>query len=87
MDLAYGRQIMEGTRPGRRDDYLALAFVMRLEPATVQQMLAAAVRRALHPMIKRDAALIFALTHGYGLAALRRFMTSLGVRPLETGAD
>jgi hypothetical protein len=81
----YGYQIMDGTRVGARDYYLAVAFAMRLSLKTTQRMLAVTSNGALHPLIKRDAAIIFGLNHGYDNTRLYTFMLELGVPPLDTG--
>lgn len=83
----YGYQIMDGTRIGKRDYYLAIAFAMRLDLTTTQRMLAVTSSGALHALIKRDAALIFALNHGYDNIRLYEFMLELGLAPLDTGVE
>ncbi|MDR0592231.1 MAG: hypothetical protein LBG60_03010 [Bifidobacteriaceae bacterium] len=83
----YGYQIMDGTRIGKRDYYLAIAFAMGLDLKTTQRMLAVTATGALHPLIKRDAAVIFGLSHGYDLDRLYWFLTELGLAPLNTGVE
>jgi hypothetical protein len=83
----YGYQIMDGTRIGKRDYYLALAVAMRLDLKMTQRMLAVASAGALHPLIMRDAAIIFALNHGYDNTKLYWFLTELGLPPLDTGVE
>ncbi len=83
----YGYQIMDGTRIGKRDYYLAIAFAMRLDLTTTQRMLAVTSNGALHALIKRDAALIFALNHGYDNIRLYEFFIELGLAPLDTGVE
>ena len=83
----YGYQIMDGTRIGKRDYYLSIAFAMRLDLTTTQRMLAVTSSGALHALIKRDAAIIFALNHGYDNYRLYEFMLELGLAPLDTGIE
>jgi hypothetical protein len=83
----YGYQIMDGTRIGKRDYYLSIAFAMRLDLTTTQRMLAVTSSGALHALIKRDAALIFAINHGYDGLRLYEFMLELGLAPLDTGIE
>jgi hypothetical protein len=83
----YGYQIMDGTRIGKRDYYLSIAFAMRLDLTTTQRMLAVTSSGALHALIKRDAALIFAINNGYDNFRLYEFMLELGLAPLETGIE
>lgn len=83
----YGYQIMDGTRIGKRDYYLAIAFAMRLDLSTTQRMLAVASCGALHPLLKRDAAIIFAINHAYDNLQLYEFFVQLGLPPLDTGIE
>ncbi|MDR1633748.1 MAG: hypothetical protein LBS27_02240 [Bifidobacteriaceae bacterium] len=83
----YGYQIMDGTRVGKRDYYLAIAFAMGLDLKTAQRMLAVTATGSLHPLIKRDAAIIFALNHGYDTTKVYWFLTELGLPPLHTGVE
>ena len=80
----YGYQILDGTRIGGRDYYLSIAFAMRLDLRTTQRMLAVTHSGGLHPLIKRDAAIIFAINHGYDQMRLWQFLTELGLEPLDT---
>ena len=41
----------------------------------------------LHPLIKRDAAIIFAINHGYSLEKTYDLMCELGLPPLDTGLE
>ena len=81
----YGYQIMDGTRIGKRDYYLAIAFAMHLDLTTTQRMLAVTSSGTLHALIKRDAAIIFAINHGYDNFQLYEFLTQLDLPPLDTG--
>jgi len=83
----YGYQIMDGTRIGKRDYYLAIAFAMRLDLTTTQRMLAVTSSGALHALIKRDAAIIFAINHGYDNLQLYELFIQLELPPLDTGVE
>ena len=78
---------MEGRRRGSRDYYICLAIAMSLDLGTTQRMLAVTKSGGLHPLIKRDAAIIFAINHGYDIEQTYDFMISVDVPPLETGLD
>ena len=80
----YGYQIFDGTRIGGRDYYLSVAIAMKLDLRTTQRMLAVTRSGGLHPLIKRDAAIIFAINHGYNNHRLWELMTKLGLEPLNT---
>jgi hypothetical protein len=83
----YGYQIMDGTRIGKRDYYLAIAIAMHLDLRATQRMLAVTSSGSLHALIKRDAAIIFAINHGYDSLRLYNFLTELGLPPLDTGIE
>ena len=84
---SYGYQIMEGRRLGKRDYYLAIALALSLDLSAAQRMLAVTRCGGLHPLIKRDAAIIFAINHGYNLEKTYDFMCELGLPPLDTGLE
>lgn len=84
---SYGYQIMEGRRLGKRDYYLAIALALSLDLSAAQRMLAVTRCGSLHPLIKRDAAIIFAINHGYSLEKTYDFMCELGLPPLDTGLE
>ncbi|MDR0346902.1 MAG: XRE family transcriptional regulator [Coriobacteriales bacterium] len=81
----YGYQLMDGTRIGKRDYYLSIAFAMKLDVRMTQRMLSVTNCSRLYPLIKRDAAIIFALNHGYDNIRLYEFLLELGLAPLDTG--
>ena len=83
----YGYQIMDGTRVGKRDYYLAIAFAMKLDLTTTQRMLAVTSSGALHALLKRDAAIIFAINHEYDNLKLYEFLLELDLPPLDTGIE
>lgn len=83
----YGYQILDGTRMGGRDYYLSIAVAMKLDLRTTQRLLAVTKTATLHPLIKRDAAIIFAINHGYDTDALWTLMTEVGLHPLDTGVE
>lgn len=84
---AYGYQLMDGRRRGKRDYYLLIALAMSLDLKTTQRMLSVTQYGALHPLIKRDAAVIFAINHSYDSIQAFELMCSLGLPPLDDGAD
>jgi len=83
----YGYQIMDGTRVGKRDYYLAIAFAMHLDLSATQRMLAVTSSGGLHALIKRDAAIIFAINHSYDNLRLYEFLVELELAPLATGIE
>lgn len=87
LSRTYGYQIMEGRRLGKRDYYLQIAIAMSLDLRTTQRMLSVTRCGSLHPLIKRDAAVIFAINHGYDNYQTYDFMTSLDLTPLSDGTE
>ncbi|MGI6507457.1 MAG: hypothetical protein ACOX4A_03585 [Saccharofermentanales bacterium] len=87
LSRTYGYQLMEGRRLGKRDYYLQIALAMSLDLRTTQRMLSVTRCGALHPLIKRDAAVIFAINHGYDNYQTYDFMTSLDLIPLSDGTE
>ena len=83
----YGYQIMDGTRAGKRDYYLSIAFAMKLDLRMTQRLLAVTKTGGLHPLIKRDAAIIFAINHGYDNDKLYAFLKELELESLDTGLE
>ena len=87
LSRTYGYQLMEGRRRGKRDYYLLIALAMALDLKTTQRMLSVTQSGPLHPLIKRDAAVIFAINHGYDIVETYTFMSSLGLTPLDDGTE
>ena len=87
IDQTYGYQLMDGRRIGNRDYYLSIAIAMALDLRTTQRMLAVTCKGALHSLIIRDAAVIFAINHGYDIEKTYDFMCELDVPPLDTGLN
>ncbi|MCL2136930.1 MAG: hypothetical protein FWH40_05345 [Coriobacteriia bacterium] len=85
IDRSYGYQLLDGSRIGRNDYYLSIAIAMGLDLSTTNRLLALTKSGGLHPLIKRDAAVIFAINHQYDTDRLYHFMTELGLEPLDTG--
>lgn len=83
IDRNYGYQIFNGIRIAERDYYLRIALAMKLDLRTTQRLLAVVGRSALHPLIKRDAAIIFAINNGYDNDRIYDFLCELGLPPLE----
>ncbi|MDR3359616.1 MAG: hypothetical protein LBO20_02980 [Bifidobacteriaceae bacterium] len=87
IDRSYGYQLMNGTRAGKQDYYVALALAMGLDVKTTQRLLAVAGVGALYPLATRDAAIIHAIGHGWDNARLYSLLVQLGLAPLDTGVE
>jgi hypothetical protein len=82
----YGYQLMNGTRFGHRDYYLSIAFAMHLNLWATESMLALAGCGGLHPLVRRDRAIIQALLSGYDSYQLHDHLVASGLAPLNTRA-
>lgn len=83
----YGYQIFNGSRIADKDYYLRIAIAMGLTLSMTKRLLAVTGSGTLHPLIKRDAAVIFAINHGYDLMTTYDFMTELELEPLEKDCE
>ena len=61
VERTFGHQIFNGTRKPSRDKVLLLAFGFEMKYMETQELLKAANKRPLHPRVKRDAVIIYAL--------------------------
>jgi len=61
IERTYGHQLFNGTRTPSRDKVLQLAFGFGLDIDGTQRMLTVARKSPLHPKVKRDAVVIYAL--------------------------
>lgn len=63
----FGYQIFTGARHASRDNLLKIAFAMGLSLRETNRLLRAGAVNELYCKSRRDAIIIFAITHGYGL--------------------
>ena len=63
IERTYGHQIFNGTRTPSRDKLLQIAFGFGLSLEETQRMLNVAGKSVLYPKIKRDAIIIYAISH------------------------
>ena len=82
LDRSYGYQLFNGTRRPTRDFLLRLALLLRLSEAAAQRLLKIAGRQPLYARNRRDAAILYALTHGLTAEAGGELLESLGERGL-----
>ncbi|MDD6490607.1 MAG: helix-turn-helix transcriptional regulator [Firmicutes bacterium] len=79
IDRTYGHQIFNGTRIPSRDKLIKLAFGFGLSLDETQKLLKIAGRSMLYPKIKRDAALIFGISHGMNVMEMQYLLASINV--------
>ena len=67
LDRTYVYQIFSGEKTPSRDTLIALSFGLRLTDSETQKMLKLSGNRELYARDKRDALILFAITHGQTL--------------------
>ena len=67
IERTYGHQIFNGTRTPSRDKLIQIAFGFGLSLDETQRLLNVAGKSALYPKIKRDAIIIYAISHEMGV--------------------
>lgn len=84
-DRSYGYQLFNGTRRPTREFLLRLALALELEEAEAQRMLKIAGRTPLYARNRRDAAILYGLTHKLTAEKTNELLVSLDEKPLMTG--
>ena len=83
LDRSYGYQLFNGTRKPTRNFLLRLALLLKLEEAETQRLLKIANRQPLYARNRRDAAVLYGLTHGLTADAMQELLIGLGEDGLE----
>ena len=63
IERTYGHQLFNGTRNPSRDKIIQLAFGLKLNVEETQNLLKIGGRSLLYPKIKRDAAILYCISH------------------------
>jgi len=82
LDRSYGYQLFNGTRRPPRDILLTLAIRLGLTETEAQRLLKLAQRPVLYARNRRDAAVLYCLSHHLSLAEADELLSGLGVEPL-----
>lgn len=82
LSQSFAYQLCNGTRLPSRDIALRLALALALTVDEAQRLLLIAQRGALYPKVRRDAVVIFALSHRLGLSRADELLRQLGEIPL-----
>lgn len=78
-----GFQLLNGTRTAKnRDAYVRLALALSLSLEETQRLLRFLKKGELYPLKERDAALVFAIGHGFSLDMTRKLLSDNGLEPL-----
>jgi hypothetical protein len=83
INATFGYQIFTGARGASRDTLLKLAFAMGLDLRCTQRLLKIGGAGALYCKVRRDAIIIFALTHGQSLQATQEDLYRLGEATID----
>lgn len=77
LDLSYGYQLFNGTRRPTRDMLLILSFQLELGEKNTQRLLKLAGRPSLYARNRRDAALLFGISHRLTLPQMEELLAQL----------
>lgn len=77
LDRSYAYQMFNGTRTPTRNFLLRLAFLLRLSEAEAQRLLKIAGRAPLYARNRRDAAVLYGLTHDLSLEETEGLLQNL----------
>lgn len=78
LERSYGYQLFNGTRRPTRNFLLLLAMVLGLEEAEVQRLLKIAGRAPLYARNRRDAAVLYGMSHGLSAEETDGLLRELG---------
>jgi len=78
MDRSYGYQMLNGTRKPTRNFLLKVAFLLQMPEEEAQRLLKISGRKTLYARNRRDAAILYGLTHGLTAAETEAVLRELG---------
>lgn len=78
LERSYGYQIFNGTRRPTRDILMILALVLGLDTEETRRMFELAGRAPLYARYRRDAAVLYGLTHGMTVSDVHELLLELG---------
>lgn len=82
LDRSYGYQLFNGTRRPTRNMLLTLSLHLRLTEREAQRLLKLAGRPVLYARNRRDAAILYSLSHRLSHAEAEELLSGLEVEPL-----
>lgn len=83
LDRSYGYQLFNGTRKPTRNFLLRLALLLKLGEAGTQRLLKIAERQPLYARNRRDAAVLYGLSHNLTADETQELLAGLGEEGLE----
>lgn len=82
LSRSFTYQVFSGDRVPSRDIILRIALALNILLDETQRLLKLADRGALYPKIKRDAVIIYCISHKSGLYKTDEMLVNLGLEPL-----
>jgi hypothetical protein len=79
IERTYGHQIFNGRKKPSRDKVIQLAFGFGMSFDETQRLLTLARKSTLHPKVKRDAVIIYALERDFGIKAVNDTLFELSI--------
>ncbi len=79
IERTYGHQLFNGTRKPSRDKVIQLAFGLKLDLESTQNLLKIAQKSQLYPKIRRDAAVIFCINRQLDFFDTQSLLQSLEI--------
>lgn len=79
LEKSFGHQIFSGRRTPSRDTVLQLAFGFSLSVPETQELLKVARKSPLYPRVKRDAAILYCLFHGFSFVDTQTVLYDLNL--------
>jgi hypothetical protein len=79
IERTYGHQLFNGTRKPSRDKVIQLAFGFGLGVDEAQKLLKIAQKSLLYPKIKRDAAILYCISHHIGIVETQSMLNDMGL--------
>lgn len=78
LERSYGYQIFNGTRRPPRDTLMVLALILELDAAETRRMFELAGRAPLYARCRRDAAVLYGLSHKMTESDVHELLIGLG---------
>lgn len=85
LERSYGYQLFNGTRRPTRDILLTMALQLELSEVETQRILKLAGRPVLYARNRRDAAILYSISHHLTPVQTEELLSELGVHSLARG--
>jgi transcriptional regulator with XRE-family HTH domain len=78
----FGYEILRGVKSPSRDTLIKFAFAFNMNVDETQKLLVIGEKAPLYPRLKRDALIIYALSHGFSIIKLNITADEKGILPI-----